>query len=408
MIAAFPNPSLPNDNPLFDFTQWNFPNLNFTCNGYIVKWRLRVNATMESINQRPVPHITTWRLQNSFGSRSNYVLNSSTNESQINVTEISGSVYIEYTPPSPVPIQKEDFIGIMMPVDDNDRAQSVRPLFLRLPEGNSSTISCVKGGDSQLLFLQDRMCASQQQLSQYIPLVSAIFSELLSYIARFIIKDPPLIRMNKWIQLSISLDNDTSSTSTSLPPTTALTSTQPATTMDPTPPANPATTPQDTNTGSVTVDLAAPPQSGADSNQLVGVIIGALLAALSLVLIVVLAIFLVLLLTKRRGEKLYDVPVPPQPQNMNDTILSQTIDSQSIEVKNNEAYFLSTTQKIPTVDNIAYASSPATSQIPTENNVAYDQAMSQLQPTIGDNVAYGQREDDYATVSEPTEYDYVL
>ena len=210
-----------------------------------------------------------------------------------------------------------------------------------------------------------------------------------------------------WIQLSVSLDNGTSSMSTSLPPTTAPTSTQPTTTMDPTPPANPATTPQDTITGSTTVDLAAPPQSGADLNQLVGVIIGAILA-LVLVFIVVFVIFLVLLLTKRRGEKLYDVPVLPQPQNMNDTILSQTIGSQSIEVKNNEAYSLSTTQKVPTVDNIAYASSPATSQIPTENNVAYDQAMSQLQPTIGDNVAYGQREDDYATVSDPTEYDYVL
>ena len=180
MIAAFPDSSLPNDNPLFDFIQWNFPNLNFTCNGYIVKWRLRVNATMESINQRPIPHITTWRLQNSFGSSSSYILNSSTNESQIKVTEISGSVYIEYTPPSPVPIQKEDFIGIVMPDGDDDRVLSVRPLFLRLPEGNSSTISCVAQGDIQHFFLQDRMCVSRQQLSQYIPLVSAIFSELLS------------------------------------------------------------------------------------------------------------------------------------------------------------------------------------------------------------------------------------
>ncbi len=108
-----------------------------------------MNATMESINQRPIPHITTWRLQNSFGSRSNYVLNSNTNESQINVTEISGSVYIEYTPPSPVPIQEGDVIGIMMPDGDDDRALSVRPLFLMLPEENSSTISCVAEGDIQ-------------------------------------------------------------------------------------------------------------------------------------------------------------------------------------------------------------------------------------------------------------------
>ena len=68
------------------------------------------------------------------------------------------------------------------------------------------------------------------------------------------------------------------------------------------------------------MDLAAPPQSGADTGQLVGVIVGALVAALSLVLIVILAIFLILLLTRRRSQKLYDVPVPPQPQNMDNPV----------------------------------------------------------------------------------------
>ena len=195
------------------------------------------------------------------------------------------------------------------------------------------------------------------------------------------------------------------------------------------------------------MDLAAPSQPGADTGQLIGVIVGALVAALSLVLIVILAIFLILLLTRRRSQKLYDVPIPPQPQtDIDSTIYLQLIDSQSIEVKNNEAYSPSTTQQIPTEDNVAYgplipavhnaAYGQVTSQIPTEDNVAYGQAAaSQLQiptednvayygqaisqiPTednmtygqlvlqipTEDNVAYDHREDDYATVSDPTEY----
>ena len=140
------------------------------------------------------------------------------------------------------------------------------------------------------------------------------------------------------------------------------------------------------------MDLAAPPQPGADSGQLVGVVVGALVAALSLVLIVILAIFLIFLLIRRRSQKLYDVPVPPQPQtDIDSTIYSQIIDSQGIEMKNNEAYSPSTTQQIPIEDNVAYSQAAA----------------SQLQITTEDNVAYGHREDDYAIVSDPTEYDYV-
>ena len=147
------------------------------------------------------------------------------------------------------------------------------------------------------------------------------------------------------------------------------------------------------------MDLAAPPQPGADTGQLVGVIGGALVAALSLVLIVILVIFLVLLLIRRRSQKLYcnNVPVPLQPQtDIDSTIYSQIIDSQGIEtrieMKNNEAYSLCTTQQIPTEDNVAYGQA----------------AVSQLQITTEDNVAYGHREDDYATVSDPTEYDYII
>ena len=73
-------------------------------------------------------------------------------------------------------------------------------------------------------------------------------------------------------------------------------------------------------------------------------------------------------------------------------------------MKNNEAYSPSTAQQIQTEDNVAY--DQITPQIPTEDNIAYDQAAaSQLQIPTEDNVAYGHREDDYATVSDPTECD---
>ena len=142
------------------------------------------------------------------------------------------------------------------------------------------------------------------------------------------------------------------------------------TTMAPTPQPSPQDSTSDLMI-STTMDLAAPPQPGANTGQLVGVIVGALVAALSLVLIVILVIFLILLRTRRRSQKLNDVPVPPQPQtDIDSTVYSQVIDSQGIELKNNEAYSLSTTQQIPTEfgDNVAY--DQATSQIPTEDNIA--------------------------------------
>ena len=173
-------------------------------------------------------------------------------------------------------------------------------------------------------------------------------------------------------QLSFCLDRVTPS-SVSPPPTATFTSTQP---IAPTPSAIPTTgTPQEITTDFPTMDLAGPPRS----DQLAGVIVGALLTAVALVLIVVLIIFLVLLLRKRRGEKLYNVPVPPQPQNTDNPVYT-------IEVKNNEAY--STTHQIPTQDNVAYIQT--TPQISTE-----------------DNVAYGQKEDDYTIVSDQNEYDYI-
>ena len=79
----------------------------------------------------------------------------------------------------------------------------------------------------------------------------------------------------------------------------------------------------------------------------------------------------------------------------------------------------STTQQIPTEDNMAYnqvapqfptvdnVACYDTSNIQTEDNAAYSQAAaSQLQFTMGDNVAYDRKENDYATISDLTEDDY--
>ena len=91
---------------------------------------------------------------------------------------------------------------------------------------------------------------------------------------------------------------------------------------------------------------------------------------------------------------------------MDNTVYSQIIDSQGIQVKN-EAYSPSTTQQIPTEDNVSY--DQTTPHIPTEDNVAYGQAAaSQLQITTEDNVGYGHREDDYATVRDPIEYNIIM
>ena len=319
MIVALPNsslsdgdPSSPFSNSLSEFTQWISPNINFTCNGSVIKWRLRVNASIESVNktiQRPSPHIATWKLDNP--TTSSYTLKSITNESQINVIVTNGSIYYEYTPSPPTPVQAGDFIGILLP---DVGLLNITPLFLRLPEENSNAISCVRLSDSQQIFLPGRKCLNifEQQL-QYIPLVSVILSEL-----------PNGIRVYLNIPYHVFKDclflGNVTLSPTSLPPTTTPSSTQSATSMVPTSPTDPKTTSKDTTTGSTTIDSAAPSQSGANSNQLVGVIVGALVAALSLVLIVILAIFLIILLTKRRGQKLYDVPVPPQPQNMDNPV----------------------------------------------------------------------------------------
>jgi hypothetical protein len=73
---------------------------------------------------------------------------------------------------------------------------------------------------------------------------------------------------------------------------------------------------------------------------------------------------------------------------------------------NTNSAYLSTTQQIPTEDNMAYGQ--ATPQIPTVDNVAYSQATSQLQIITGDNVVCDYKEDDYATISDQPEYDYIM
>ena len=184
-LVTLPDPSLPLTNPLFDFTQWIFPNINFTCSANITSWRLRVNDSIDSGNtqQRPLPQITTWRLQNSFGNRETYILQSTTNESLGDVAITEGGVY-EYSPSKPISVQAGDIVGITMPPSDYDERMkrvAIKPLFLRLPEGNSSTVSCVRLGDSQHFFLDDRMCLfQQQQQSLYIPLLTAIIIGQLS------------------------------------------------------------------------------------------------------------------------------------------------------------------------------------------------------------------------------------
>ena len=320
-IVTLPDSSLSNTDLLSSFRQWIFPNINFTCDGYITSWTLRVNNSMpESMETPLIPLITTWRPLEIAGRRSNfYRQRSITNESQLTSQKIDTQLMFTPSPPG-IPVRAGDIVGIRLPSVDDDML-TIKPLFLRLSQGNSS-ISCagLDGDTTNFQFdTANQMCGGNdpgQQQSIYIPLISVNIS-----------KSPHCIYIQvtciqlKFLHIIIFPGTNIStsvSPSPSIAPTSA--STPPATiTIAPTPPP----TPQDSTSGlmiSTTMDLAAPPQPGANSGQLVGVIVGALVAALSLVLIVILAIFLILLLTRRRSQKLYDVPVPPQPQNMDNPV----------------------------------------------------------------------------------------
>ncbi len=193
-LVTFPDSSLPPNDPLFDFTQWIFPNINFTCNANITGWRLRVNDSTDSGNaQGSIPQSVTWRLQHSFSSTDSYILHSITNESQAAVTTNEAGIY-EYTPSQSISVQTGDIVGIMMPPNDDKRTRSVRPLFLRLLEGNSSTVSCSRLGDSQHFFLADGTCLNQQQRQFfYIPLLTAITSQILTTTNSPLISGPVLL-----------------------------------------------------------------------------------------------------------------------------------------------------------------------------------------------------------------------
>lgn len=136
-------------------------------------------------------------------------------------------------------------------------------------------------------------------------------------------------------------------------------------------------------------NLTYPPQSEANSSQLVVVIV---VVVTFVVMIIVLTILLVVCLIKTKGRKLGD---QPWPQNMKNAITSHTM-----ETKNCETYSLPpTTHQITTQDNPAYGQ--ATPRIATEENVAYGQVISGI--VTVDNVAYVQRNNDYDTIS-----DYVI
>ena len=55
-IVPLPDSSLPDDDLLSNFRRWIFPNIKFTCDGYITSWTLRVNNSMpESMDTALIP-----------------------------------------------------------------------------------------------------------------------------------------------------------------------------------------------------------------------------------------------------------------------------------------------------------------------------------------------------------------
>ena len=157
------------------------PKHQFTCDGYITNWTLRVNNSVEqSMNTTLIPQITTWRLHES---GLIYIQQSIMNDSQLMSVKI-GSGVIEYTPSPPgIPVRAGDIVGIRLPAIDVEMLR-IKPLFLRLPEGqgNSSTVSCVRqAGDSDVFFFTNQMCnanAGEMEQSLYIPLISVVMSKL--------------------------------------------------------------------------------------------------------------------------------------------------------------------------------------------------------------------------------------
>ena len=184
-IVTLPDSSLPIDDiVLLSFRQWIFPNINFTCDGYITSWTLTVNNSMpESMDTALIPQITTWRR---FLAGSNFYRQQSiTNESQL--TSLKTDTRLMYTPSPPgIPVQAGDIVGISLPTVDDDLL-TIKPLFLRLPQGNSS-ISCAGLQAVSNIFQFDtvnQMCGGNdpgEQQSMYIPLISVNISKLPYYI----------------------------------------------------------------------------------------------------------------------------------------------------------------------------------------------------------------------------------
>ena len=176
-IVTLPDSSLPIENLLSNFRRWIFPNINFTCDGYVTSWTLRVNNSMGSRDTTLIPQITTWRLDPML--LDGYMQQNTTlNEFQLN---ISGDM-IEYVPSQPIQVQAGDVVGIRLPSVADDMLR-IRPLFLRLPEGNSSAISCVglQGNGNTFFFnaaSQSCPANAERNQSMYIPLISVAIRKL--------------------------------------------------------------------------------------------------------------------------------------------------------------------------------------------------------------------------------------
>ena len=182
--VALPDFSLPSNNLLYNFVQWIFPRVKFTCNGNIRSWKLRVNLSavgeFDSDNLRPIPQITTWRERFPQLNTGQYEQLSITNETQATVTITDGGTAYVYTPSQPISVQSGDIVGIMMPSDQDENMLSVKPFYLNLSGSNASTFSCARVIDSTFIFLNSDSCTeSQDEVSGYIPMITAIIGRLI-------------------------------------------------------------------------------------------------------------------------------------------------------------------------------------------------------------------------------------
>ena len=153
---------MPVDNRVFIF-----PNINFTCEARIVKWKFFAQiANGVVLQSRDLPEMQIWR-----EGIDRYTLCFSTDDdSALSITvndDTANYVLVQYTLSKGVTVQAGDVFGMRVPGGTN--VARFHPLFLDLGAGNAPAYFYVKGQATQQSFLYTSLTPEEQ----YVPFVAA-------------------------------------------------------------------------------------------------------------------------------------------------------------------------------------------------------------------------------------------